>query len=158
MPHDVTKQIFPKLIFYLYLLASPSLHLHSISDNCSKSSSPSIKTTMPNLLGANRQLHLRHTEMSLLGSTLGYMLPGQAMSEKDKSREMMEALYQLLELPWRRKWLHTPVFLPGDFNEQRSLVGYSSWGCKESNRTEQLTLSLFFRAPSHWGTLEERIG
>ena len=71
---------------------------------------------------------------------------------------MMEALYQLLELPWRRKWLHTPVFLPGEFNEQRSLVGYSSWGCKESNRTEQLTLSLFFRAPSHWGTLEERIG
>ena len=26
--------------------------------------------------------------------------------------------------PWRRKWLHTPVFLPGKFQGQRSLAGY----------------------------------
>ena len=26
---------------------------------------------------------------------------------------------------WRRKWLPTPVFLPGEFHGQRSLVGYS---------------------------------
>ena len=25
--------------------------------------------------------------------------------------------------PWRRKWLPTPVFLPGEFHGQRSLVG-----------------------------------
>ena len=29
-----------------------------------------------------------------------------------------------------------PVFLPGETQRQRSLVGYSPWGCKESNRTE----------------------
>ena len=29
------------------------------------------------------------------------------------------------KLPWRRKWQHTPVFLPGDSHGQRSLVGYS---------------------------------
>jgi len=34
--------------------------------------------------------------------------------------------------------------LPGEFHGQRSLVGYSPWGCKESDMTEQLTLSLFF--------------
>ena len=44
--------------------------------------------------------------------------------------------------PWRRKWQPTPVFLPGEFHGQRSLEGYSPWGCKESDRTEQLTLSL----------------
>ena len=39
-----------------------------------------------------------------------------------------------------------PVFLPGKFHGQRSLVGYSPWGRKESDTTEQLTLSLsFFR-------------
>ena len=27
--------------------------------------------------------------------------------------------------PWRRKWQPTPVFLPGKFFRQRSLVGYS---------------------------------
>ena len=34
------------------------------------------------------------------------------------------------KIPWRRKWQPTPVFLPGEFHGQRSLVGYSSWGCK----------------------------
>ena len=31
---------------------------------------------------------------------------------------------------WRREWLPTPVFLPGEFHGQRSLVGYSPWGYK----------------------------
>ena len=38
----------------------------------------------------------------------------------------------------------TPVFLPGEFHGQRSLVGYSPWGCEESDMTELLTLSLLF--------------
>ena len=29
-----------------------------------------------------------------------------------------------------------PVFLPGESHGQRSLVGYSSWGQKESDMTE----------------------
>ena len=33
-------------------------------------------------------------------------------------------------IPWRRAWQPTPVFLPGEFHGQRSLVGYSQWGCK----------------------------
>ena len=32
----------------------------------------------------------------------------------------------------------TPVFLPGEFHEQRSLVGYSPWDRKELDTTEQL--------------------
>ena len=35
-------------------------------------------------------------------------------------------------IPWRRKWLPTPVFLPGEFYGQRNLVGYSPRGRKES--------------------------
>ncbi|KAB0386208.1 hypothetical protein FD755_001164 [Muntiacus reevesi] len=34
------------------------------------------------------------------------------------------------------KWQHTPVFLPGKSHGQRSLVGYSPWGHKESDTTE----------------------
>ena len=41
-------------------------------------------------------------------------------------------------IPWRRKWQSTPVLLPGESHGQRSLVGYSPWGCKESDTTEQL--------------------
>ena len=41
-------------------------------------------------------------------------------------------------IPWRRKWQPIPVFLPGKFHGQRSLAGYSPWGYKESDTTEQL--------------------
>ena len=37
---------------------------------------------------------------------------------------------------WRRKWHHTPVSLPGKSHGQRSLVGYSPWGCKELDMNE----------------------
>ena len=43
------------------------------------------------------------------------------------------------KIPWRRKWQPTPVFLPGESHGQRSLVGYSPWGGKELDMTEQLT-------------------
>ena len=43
------------------------------------------------------------------------------------------------KIPWRREWLPTPVLLPGDSHGQRSLVGYSLWGRRESDTTEQLT-------------------
>ena len=39
---------------------------------------------------------------------------------------------------WRRKWQPTPVFLPRKSHGQRSLVGYSPWGHRELNMTEQM--------------------
>ena len=47
------------------------------------------------------------------------------------------------KIPWRRKLQPTLVFLPGEFHGQRSLAGYISWDRKESDTTEQLTLSIF---------------
>ena len=46
------------------------------------------------------------------------------------------------KIPWSRAWQPTPVFLPGEPQGQRSLMGYSSWGCKESDIAEHLTLLL----------------
>ena len=37
---------------------------------------------------------------------------------------------------WKKEWKPTPVFLPGEFHGQRSLVDYSTWGRKESDTTE----------------------
>ena len=37
----------------------------------------------------------------------------------------------------RRQWGPTPVLFPGKSHGQRSLVGCSPWGCKESGMTEQ---------------------
>jgi len=47
-------------------------------------------------------------------------------------REKSETLYT----KWRRKWHPTPVFLPGESCEQRSLVGCCPWGHTESDTTE----------------------
>ena len=43
------------------------------------------------------------------------------------------------KIPWRRTWQPTPVPLPGESHGERSLVGYSPWGRKESDTTERLT-------------------
>ena len=40
------------------------------------------------------------------------------------------------KIPWKRAWLPTPVFLPGESHGQRDLVGYSPWGLKEWDTTE----------------------
>ena len=47
------------------------------------------------------------------------------------------------------KWQPTPVLLPGESHGQRSLVGYSPWGSKESDTTEQL--HFHFLSLSHKG-------
>ena len=49
------------------------------------------------------------------------------------------------KIPWRRKWQSTPGLLSGKSHGQRSLVGYSPWGRKESDTTERLRFtSLWF--------------
>jgi len=57
------------------------------------------------------------------------------------SNSGQEALGQ--EDPWRREWLPTPVFLPGEFHRQRSLADYRPQGCIELDMTERLCF-LFF--------------
>ena len=52
------------------------------------------------------------------------------------------------KFPWWREWLPTSVFLSGEFNGERSLEGYSLWGYKVLDMTEQLTftfLKLMYR-------------
>ena len=40
-------------------------------------------------------------------------------------------------IPWRREWQPSPVFWPGESHGQRSLTGYSPWGRKELDTTEE---------------------
>ena len=40
---------------------------------------------------------------------------------------------RLGKIPWRREWLPTSVFWPGEYHRQ-----CSPWGCKESDATERL--------------------
>ena len=65
---------------------------------------------------------------------------------------------------WRRKWHPTPVFLPGESQGQRSLVGCRLWGRTESDTTEatqqrqqqcvQETLASISRVAESWRAAE----
>jgi len=54
-----------------------------------------------------------------------------------KSSQLVDATQCL---SWRRKWQPPPVFLPGKFHGQRSLVGYNPWGCNELDMTDYLRI------------------
>ena len=56
----------------------------------------------------------------------------------------------ILAMP--RKWQPNPVFLPGKFHGQRSLVGYCPWGCKLSDMSDRAgtlptNLNLYLLSP-----------
>ena len=63
---------------------------------------------------------------------------GEKASEKLEPYDSSRFDPWVRKIPWRRKWHPTPVLLPGKFHGWRSLVGYSPWGHKESDTTEQL--------------------
>ena len=48
-------------------------------------------------------------------------------------------IFPTLQIPWRRAWQPTPVFLSGESHEQMRLAGYSPWGCKEWDTPERIS-------------------
>ena len=70
-------------------------------------------------------------------------------------QEMQETLVQSLagQDHLEKELRPTPVFLPGESHGQKSLVGYSPWGCRESDTTEHaqiLTHSHYYRSFDHF--------
>ena len=54
-----------------------------------------------------------------------------------------------VEITWRKKWQPTPVFLPGNSQGQRSLAGYSPWGCKGQTQLSNYTTTMTKSQPSN---------
>ena len=54
----------------------------------------------------------------------------------------MASLSLFTFMHWRRKWQPTPVFLPGESHEQRSLVGYCPWGSQTNTAAAAAAKSL----------------
>ena len=59
-----------------------------------------------------------------------------AVHRVTQSRTRLKRLSMHACMHWRRKWQPTPVFLPGESQGQRTLVGCRLWGCTESEMTE----------------------
>ena len=66
----------------------------------------------------------------------GWGFPGGSAVKNLPAVQEMQVRFLVRKIPWRRKWQPTPVFLPEKNPTDRSLVGHSPWGCKESNTTE----------------------
>ena len=61
-------------------------------------------------------------------------------------------------IPGLGKWQPTSVFLPGKSHGQKSLVGYSPRGCKESGMTEQQSMCGHARTCAHTHTHTQSYG
>ena len=56
---------------------------------------------------------------------------------KKENKKIPSFDYCVGKIPWRRAWQPAPVLLPGESHGQRSLVGYSPWGRKESDTADR---------------------
>ena len=81
--------------------------------------------------------------MAPYSSTLAWKIPWmeepgrlQSMGSLRAGHDGATSLSLFTFMLWRRKWQPTPVFLPGESQGQRSLVGCPLWGRTESDTTE----------------------
>ena len=94
-------------------------------------------------------VHLRRPYLSLEkamaphSSTLAWKIPRmeepgrlQSMGSRRVGHDWATSLSLFTFMHWRRKWQPTPVFLPGESQGRRSLVGCCLWDRTESDMTE----------------------
>ena len=72
-----------------------------------------------------------HAHTHVCSSVQLFATPWTVGHQAPLSMGFLRQEYWVGKIPWKRKWQSTPVFLTGESHEQKSLVGYSSWGCKE---------------------------
>ena len=92
--------------------------------------------------GAGSELIFRGYDHSCLSGDLSWVLVTKQglprwFSGKESTCQCRRLGFDpwVRKIPWRRKWQPTQVFLPGKSHGQSCLVGYSTWGCKESDTT-----------------------
>ena len=108
---------------------------------------PPIENTRDQSFNQIEVLSLKHIMLALIAQSFptlcNPMIPDTLWCSGEKSacwcrRCKRHGIYPWVgKIPWRRKWQPSLVFLPGESHEQRSLAGYSPWGCKESYTTER---------------------
>ena len=74
--------------------------------------------------------------MASHSSTLAWKIPWMEKPGRLQSMRLLKVgLSNFTFMHWRRKWQPTPVFLPGESQGHRSLVGHL-WGRTEPDTTE----------------------
>ena len=100
--------------------------------------SPFVAPKLPFLV---LRLHLSSFRVSWLTTLYYWQVNNQRASQRHSGEESACNVGDARDagsipgsgrFPGRRTWQPTPVFLPVKLHEQRSLVGYTPWGCKLS--------------------------
>ena len=107
-------------------------------------SNVSFRTSVYLLIFCLDNLSFDVNRMLKLPPTIMLDLPGGSENLPTKQETRVQSLDW--EDAWRRKWHPTPVYLLRKSHGQRSLAGYSPWGCKrvghylatKTNRTVML--------------------
>ena len=101
---------------------------------------PAMQETQLQFLGWEDPLK---KAMAPHSSTLAWKIPWmeepgglQSMGSQRVGRDFETSLSLFIFLHWRRQWQPTPVFLPGESQDQGSLVGCRLWGRTELDTTE----------------------
>ena len=91
---------------------------------------------MLSILGSNNFKSIVYGEFLITSTSLTQGLPWW-LNGKESARQCRRLGFDpwVGKILWRKKGQPTPIFLPGKPHGQRSLVGYSPWGCKESDMT-----------------------
>ena len=79
------------------------------------------------------------------------VFPGGSEFKNPPAVQEIQVRSLSLEIPWRREWLHTPVFLPRKSYGQRILVGYSLWGHKKGTKQCEMLYNVMHK---HYGVRE----
>ena len=94
---------------------------------------------------------------NLIGINLFRGLPRWLSGKESTCQSRRHAINPwVVQIPWRRKWQPTPVSLPGDHMDRRSLTNYSPWALKRVRHNwgtkHNLFRTVFLRAYSteHW--------
>ena len=82
--------------------------------------------------------YLRKISLVEIGKTTKWWLSGKESTCQYRRYRRCRFDPWIGKIPWKRKCLPTPVYLPGKSHGQRSLAGYSPRGRKELNTAERL--------------------
>ena len=88
----------------------------------------------------NKYIHNNNNTKNENKLYLGMGFPRGSVVEKKKKKSCLQCRRHgfnpwVRKILWRKNWQTLPVFLPGKSRGQRSLAGYSTQGCKESDTT-----------------------
>ena len=138
----------------IYVTLLSSVQFSSVAQSCLILCDP-MNHSMPGLPVHHQLLEFTQTHVHRVGDTIQPSHPLSSPSPPAPNPSQHQSLFQWVnssfclqcrrsrfdpwvgKIPWRRERLPTPVFWPGELHGL-----YSPWGCKESDMTEQLSLSL----------------